>query len=354
MASLDQLDELVRQLLVRNLFRKTREFMSGRGLPLGSGWKGIKDSILRQENSADFGDFVTALETFVRDAVLVSNKRVYILATPVADPAALVPPAPADIRRDYLAATAPQLSGTQVSLFLEQREFSGVTVYTYLTARLARKTEEVDPKSLNAEAYEQFGTAKIVARYEVEVRCYDHIVKLNDTMLLLIDAPEGVDSATLGKDEVNYATLIQEQRESPQSGPPFLDLFPAVEAFWRDESEGIVNWLEFVSNKRAQISGRFSPTSRENYREHEFQRAGEKAGAQVSPYKIAIKWLERAGQPVVVLPGRAEMVLAGTLATEGASRVRLHHMLIPGYTAWEDFAFVLGRVRAHLEPGAVV
>lgn len=348
---LSQLAELLRQLAVRNFYKKTREFLTSRGIAVGSGWSGVQTAILAQEHAAGFDDFLIAFETFVRDAVLVSHKRAYILTGDVSGPESLVPPLPAGDRRDYLAAEVPSLCGQQGAFFLEHRSLPGVEIYTYVTSRPARKIEEIDPSSLRPEARAQFGAAKLVARYEVNVRCYDHIIKTEDVALLLIDAPEGIDSATLSKDEINYAVLLDEEQQLGETRqPPYVDLFPAVERFWRAEQEGIVNWLEFVSNKRAQITGRFSPTSKENYRDHEFQRAGEKAGAQVSPYKIAVKYMDRPGEPVVVLPGRAEMVLAGTLGAEGATRVGLFHMLIPGYTEWHNFVFLLGRVRIYIGP----
>src|ERR1700755_2220658 len=70
---LSQLAELLRQLAVRNFYKKTREFLISRGIAVGSGWAGVQTAIVAQEPAAGFDDFLVAFETFVRDAVLVSH-----------------------------------------------------------------------------------------------------------------------------------------------------------------------------------------------------------------------------------------------------------------------------------------
>jgi hypothetical protein len=313
------------------------------------GWSRIHEAIGKQAAADASGRFLAALEEFVRDAVLASNKHVYMLRRPNFEVAGLLPKPPAGSRKDYLAATPPERAEADLSFLLESRSIGSAKVTTFVTGRPVHQSEEIDPDTLTPAGRRLYSGARLVARSEITLRCYDHIVQSGGSALLLIDAPEGVDTSTLSRDEANYATLLEERLDLESGEPIFEDFFPAIDRLWRDDREGIVNWLEFVSNKRAQIRGRFSITSRENYRGHEFQTAGEKGGAQVSPYRIAVKWLDRPGEPMVVLPGRASMVRSGTAEAQGALGPRLSYVTVPAYTTWDDFCFVLDRVRAHLK-----
>jgi hypothetical protein len=280
--------------------------------------------------------------------MLSGHKRVYVLAAPVVDPASLVPPLPEDQPRHYLAARAPQRGLGDLSFFLEKSTTEGCGTWTFVTSRTVRQTMDVGEEFLTAEGRAEFDGAALVARYDVNVRCYDHIVDVDGTYLLLLDAPKGVDKGILSRDEVNYASLLRERLGGDDA--LFIDLFPAVDRIWRDKNEGIVNSLEFLSNHMAQIRGKFSLTSEDNYREQPFQLGGEAAGAQVDPYSIAVKWPARDGKPMVVLPGRPEMVIGQT--APGGWGPALSHMLFPSYVSWADLRFVLDRVLQRVDLGA--
>lgn len=344
---LAELDDLLRrQLSARNLHSRIRDLLTAREIKVGQGWARIGSAI--RDHADDIG-FLDALEDFVRDAVLASYKRVYLLTRSVADPSNLVPPLPAGLRRDYLAATAPTVPEDQPSFALERRSVGDAVAHTFVTSRPVNKTEEVSPASLTPDGQQQYGGARIVARSEVNLRCYDYIIEIGGLTLLLIDAPEGVDGGDVSRDEANYWTLLRERMHLDDSGGVFQNLFPAVEGLWRDPDEGIVNNLEFVSNNRAQIRGKFSLSSKENYRSHQFQKGGEASGAQVTPYRIAVKWLDRAAHPTMILPGKASMVMGASVLASGGSQPALSYMEIPTYTSWPDFIYMLGRVRKHLE-----
>jgi hypothetical protein len=345
---LSELDELLRrQLSARNMHGRIRDFLQSRGIKVGNGWVRIGAAI--REHADDAG-FLDALEAVVWDSVLVSQKRVYLLTRSDINGSQLVPPLPGDWRKDFLSAGAPAVSDFLPSFFLETRMLGPATVHTFVTSRPVNKTEEVPPSSLSEEGRQQYPEARIVARSEVNLRCYDHLVTIGDLALLLLDCPEGVDAGELSRAEVNYWTLIHEQLKVSTDIQIFHDFFPAVESLWRDSSEGIVNNLEFVSNNRAQIRGKFSVNSMENYRNHKFQKGGEASGAQVVPYRIAVKWPDRPGQPVAVLPGKASMVLGAAALEEGTKQGPLNFMELPQYTSWDDFNYVLDRVRRHLTP----
>ncbi len=345
---LSQLKELFEHLQVRKLYTRTREWLKERDIKPAPGWAKIQKAFEDRRGEKDFAQLVDDFESFVREAVLVSYKRVYVLSEPIPEAFKLMPKLAEGIRRDYLSADVPKREQKDTSFALETRQVGKAKVTTFITTRPVRQNQEIDESNLSEDARKRYSGAKIVARYEIDLRCYDHVVEVGGQTMLLIDAPDGVDGPTLQRDEENYIAAICTQQEEPATASVFVDLFPAIAALWKDDSEGIVNSLEFVSNHRAQIRGKFAISSNENYRNQPFQVAGQKdKEVQVECYRIAVKWPNRAGEPIVVLPGKAHMAIAVTADTPG-KRQALLRMEFPQYTAWDNFLFALERVRAHL------
>jgi hypothetical protein len=354
---LARLEELLNQLRLRDLYAEMCELLDRESVVYQPGWVRMKRAIegLR-ETPPRYREFADRFESFIREASLATGKRVYVLAYKGLDPTDLFPPLPAEYARTYLEPEAPERGdeGGDAYFFEERSEGDRIRIVTYVAKRSMRKSENIEPSELRPDARKKYKGAKIVARYDVPLRCYDHIVTIGSQTLLLIDAPEGIDRKQLMRDEYAYTIRIRERLELGESDPLFVDLFPAVSSIWSDDAEGIVNSLEFVSNRLAQIRGRFSITSDENYREQEFQRAGGRE-AQVIPFRIAVKW-PRAR--MVELPGRMNMISQATLAESGmavaaggeedAATTPLNFMYLPMYTDLVSLRFVLSRVLNHL------
>lgn len=346
---LNELDDLLIELEVRNLHPRVQEFLALRRIKCGNGWERIRSKILDQADRPGFGAFLDAFETFVRDTVLVSQKHAYVLVNDAVDPASLVPNLPAGNRRDYLAGKAPE-RGDRVSYFLEKRKIGRAQIYTFVTNRPVRRSDDLDAKDLSTPLKRKYKGARIVAKYVIDFRCYDHIVMFDRTAILLLDAPNGVDPSVLAVDSVEYNKLLRGQLRDavPEQELLYVDLFPAVARLWKNGKEGIVNCLKFVSNNKAEIGGKYSLTSTEDYRKHRFQIAGAKE-ADCHPFWIALRWPERTRNPMVVLPGKKHMASGGLIATDGRTRTPLSYMMVPLDTAWEDFLFAIDRVQRHLQ-----
>jgi hypothetical protein len=337
-------DDLQPQLVVRNLFKPIRHFLREEGATPASGWAGIRKRIDERRKDPAFAQ---RFNDFIRDAVLASDKHVYVLTSGTFDFATLAPDLP-DAQRDalpYLAAKAPPTSPDRLAWKLEQRSIGSAEIHTFLSVRTVTRTVEVENAYLTDKGRAEFGNDQVIARKVIRVRCYDQLIRIGDLYLMLLDVPPGVDAFDATSAEVRFGRALRDQLGEGASSI-FTDLFPAVETLWNAKAEGIVNSLRFVSNHGAEILGQFSPKSTENYREHEFQKAGAKA-AQVIPFKIAVKWTARPGHPMVILPGRREMATA-IMLDAGNARGSLHYMGVVGYTTWDDFLFVLDRVRSHL------
>jgi hypothetical protein len=347
---LDELPELLLQLEVRNLYNSTKEFLEEQTIKCGPGWTRIEQAILKLRGQPSFDAFLDAFEKFVRDAVLVTQKHVFVLVDNKVAPASLLPSLSAGVRRDYLAGRPPE-RGEPVAQLLEKRKIGRAQVFTYVTSRPVKQTDKLEASDLSPGVRKKYKkkNAKIQARYIVEMRCYDQIVLFDNTALLLLDAPKGVDAKVLMQDEIAYNLLLRAQLNlDPKGGEMlFIDLFPAVDRIWRDGNEGIVNQLKFVSNGRAEIGGKFSITSTDDYRKQKFQVSGAKGGAQVLPFWVSVRWPDRKRSPMVVLPGKSYMAMAG--GDGGGTRVQLNYMQVPFDTGWDDFLFALDRVRQHLQ-----
>lgn len=341
---LTELGLLLEQLEKRKLYPQVLKFLKDEELKPSSGWPGIRK---RLEENKDNTELIERFHDFVRELMLASDKHVYLLRGTDFDLSKLVADLPTTHRADYLAGKAPPVNAKILGWHIDEREVGKATITTILNVRSVLETEEVDRSFLSDEGRVKFGSAKIVAKKITRLRCYDHLVKLGDVTLLLLDIPPGLSQADTNAAEARYGEALRAQLDEDQQAMGiFIDLFRAVDSMWKDAKEGIVNSLRFVSNHDADILGKFSRGSTANYREHEFQKAGAKV-AQVVPYQIGVKWTARTDHPMITLPGRKEQAMATRLDSD-AARGKLNFMITVGHMSWEDFLFVLGRVRAHL------
>src|SRR5690606_37813506 len=118
--------------------------------------------VLREAMQED-RDLVELFEEFVRESVLVSHKRVYVLRNSELDATQLAPALPDGISTSYLSAHAPRRTASTLSYYLGETTFRKATIHTFLASRPARRTEEIDREALTEEAREQYRDAEIVA-----------------------------------------------------------------------------------------------------------------------------------------------------------------------------------------------
>jgi hypothetical protein len=362
---LSQLSGLMDQLQQRRLFAETKACLKSQDVGVGVGWAGMEDGLLAaKKNNPEWPSIVKAFETYVREAVLVSQKKAFVL---MAKPAAvkkfaakMLPPLPDDIRKDYLASEVPDRVAYDAkegdfAYYLGSASRGSATIYTFVTQRPAKRTEDVELESLTPGGQRKYRGADLVAKFHPRMRCYDHLVLLKDRVVLLVDAPGGVDKSWVWGDEYRYTQLLRAHLEAAEEDPMFVDLFPAVAKLWKNGAEGVVNLLGFMSNNGAYLEGKFSKTSDVDYRNHRFQKGGQASGALVLPVRIRIRWPTRNDNPMVLLPGSLAMVTAGggiPTDDDGGPTSRAHaalnHMEFPLYMHWPGFEFALDRVLHHV------
>lgn len=347
---LAELQDLVMNLRWRNVYPQMQDFIRDCGLAPGRGWLGIMKAI--QEvgaKPADWDGFSKKFASLLEDVFLIGHKRIYVLKNSSIKPELIAPQIPAGQRVDIFVGKAPLRSASKNIYYLGQETKRRATIHKFVTCRIITKTEEIEKNNLNESGQLLYETADLYAKHKIFCRCYDYIVILDGKAYLLIDAPPNVDSATIFDDERFYDVALKQQIGTPGERI-YVDLFPAVQRIYEDQTEGKVYLLGFMSDDRAQIVGSYAATSDLDWRENKYHIGGSEK-ATVSPYKLGVKWPDRADKPLLLLPGQPVMLGSLPITTQGQPGTEsfpLRYMVIPRYVGWDSFMFAIGRIHSQL------
>ena len=355
-SKLSELADLIQNLRLRHLHGALIDFLKSHGLKPGRQWKTIKAEIERVEQTDVWKGLEGQLQDWLRDAIMLSHKRIYVLTTDQFDPTVLGAIPGPGMRTDYLAGIPPirpekvQNQPEKPSYYLESINKNRATIFSFVTSRPVKKTEDVSVESLTDEGRLQYRNADLVAKFKLLLRSYDFIIKLDGKAYLLLDIPDGYESGAVEADTLLYQLKISELAGISPSDT-FENLFPAVDSIYSDQAEGAINALGFKSDGEAEIVGRFSVDSDDDYRQQKFHKEGAK-NAEVTPYKLAVKWPSHHDRPRIELPGQLSMVMTGSAASNGGSVIALRYMKTITGMKWDGFFFAVDRVLQHLTRAA--
>ncbi len=350
--SMEKIRLLLKELEERRTWVVIREFLYTQGL-LGKqirSWSSIKDSIEGiQKDAGDWQKLLPNLDKFLQQIFLFGQKRVFMIASKTIKPELLAAGKLQSIDLGFFSDMLPERPEGHVGYHFKQWRLGELDIHTFISRRTAHINQKVQADDLGKELlakYKLAPSSTVNFRTPSPVRVYDHYVVCKNQAYLLIDQPDYVESLSVDQDALKYEGLIKAQDTSKQQ--PFTDLFRILKPIYNDDKEGLVNYVDFVSNDHATVRGKYNHSSNKDYRKQSFQQAGVQSGAQVDPFVLGLKWLNVGSHPSVLFSGEKEMAEAATAESQGTVRRALEFMGFPGHMDEAGFLHVVSRVLYHL------